>query len=454
MSLLMERDNQGRSSDRAITDNMAAYLQACLTNRYFMGSVLVARAGTVLLSAGYGMANLEHDVPNTPQTKFRLGSITKQFTAAAILQLQERGLLAVHAPISTYLPNYPNGNQITIHHLLNHTAGIPNFNDVDGFEETTKMNVSLDDLIARFNTKPLEFSPGERYCYTNSGYVVLTKIIETVSNRSYSDYLQHQILEPLEMVNSGYDRQEAILPHRASGYIFTGEAYQNADFVNMSWPSGAGGMYSTTEDLYKWERGLYTNAILTESSREMMFTPKVTILEGEDGKGAYHGYGGIICTHYGRTLSYHGGEINGFSTRIARYPDEQVSIIVLTNIESPTAPAPVVLIANALAAILFGEPYAAPKQRQAIELDSALYDTYVGQYELEPGWVMSVTKEANRIFTQWIGQNRVELFAESPTQFFAKVTDAPCTFVVNEAGKASHVILHQGGRDRVANRIG
>ncbi|MDM9381378.1 serine hydrolase [Chlorogloeopsis sp. ULAP01] len=448
-------DHQGKQSQfshQAVAKKMTAYLQACLANRYFMGSVLVASAGEVLLSKGYGMANLEHNVPNTPQTKFRLGSITKQFTATAILQLQEQGLLEVHDSISTYLPDYPNGEQITIHHLLNHTSGIPNYTEFSNFEQTKKIKVTLDDLIARFSSEPLEFTPGKRYQYTNSGYVVLTKIIEILSGKSYADYLQHHILEPLGMVNSGCDRQEMILPHRASGYIFTGEIYQNADFVDMSWPSGAGAMYSTIEDLYKWEQGLYTDAVLSEASREMMFTPKVTIRAAEDNKGYYHGYGGIICTHYERKLLYHGGGIDGFSTRIARYPDEQVSIIVLTNID-PAVATPVVAIANDLAAILFGEPYELPKQRQAIALDTAIYDAYVGRYELEPGWVMIVTKECDRIFAQWIGQERVELFPESSTKFFMKLIDAQRTFVVDETGKASHVILHQGGRERVAIRV-
>lgn len=228
------------------------------------------------------------------------------------------------------------------------------------------------------------------------------------------------------MLDSGYDRQEMILPNRASGYVFTGEAYQNAEFVDLSWPSGAGGMYSTIEDLHKWEQGLHSDTILSESSRAMMFTPKVMIRAAEENAGIFNSYGGIICTHYDRKLLYYGGGINGFSTRIARYPDEQVSIIVLNNVETPAAPLPVVLIANALAAILFDQPYELPRQRQAIVVNPAIYDAYVGQ---------------------------VELFAESPTQFFVKVTEAPCTFVVDETGKASHVILHQAGRDRTATRI-
>ena len=442
-----------KQTNQTVTDKLDAYLQACLTNRYFMGSVLVAYRGEVLLNQGYGMANLEHGVHNSPQTKFRLGSITKQFTATAILQLQDQGLLDLQAPISTYLPNYPVGEQITIHQLLNHTSGIAEFTELENFEQTTKIEVALNDLIARFSHEPLEFLPGERYRYTNSGYIVLTKIIETVSGYSYKDYLQHCIFEPLEMMDSGCDSHEVILPHRASGYIFTGEIYQNADFVDMSWTLGAGGMYSTTEDLYKWEQSLDTNVILSQLSRETMFSPQVTIRESEDGKNFYHGYGGIICTHYEKKLLYHGGGINGFSTRIARYPDEQVSIMILTNIEASVVPAPVVWIANDLAAILFGEAYSLPKQRQAVKIDPAIYDAYVGQYDLEPGWTMNIIKDSDRLFAQWVGQERMELFAESSTQFFAKITDAPCTFVLDETGKAINLILQQGGRDRVAKRI-
>ena len=397
---MSKQTDQISQNDRTIANTLDTYLQACLANRYFMGSVLVAHKDQVLLNKGYGMANLEHSVRNSPQTKFRLGSITKQFTAAAILQLQEQGLLNVGDSVSTYLPSYPKGKQITIHHLLNHTSGIPNFNELDNFEQTKKKSeFSLDDLIAYFSHELLEFTPGDCYRYTNSGYLVLTKIIETVSGYSYADYLQHLIFEPLGMNDSGYDRQEIIWPHRASGYVFTGETYQNADFVDMSWPSGAGGMYSTIEDFYKWEQSLYTDAILSKSSREMMFTPKVTIRETEDGKNFDHGYGGIICTHYERKLLYHGGGIDGFSTRIARYPNEQVSIIVFSNIEASVLPAPVVSIANDLAAILFAEPYNLPKQRQAVEIAPAIYDAYVGQYELEPEWIMNITKEDNRLFT-------------------------------------------------------
>jgi CubicO group peptidase (beta-lactamase class C family) len=197
---------QNKLDSQVAANAIDAYLKAYLETGYFMGTVLVARAGDVLLSNGYGLANLEHNVSNTPQTKFRLGSITKQFTATAILQLQEQGLLQVDAPIATYLPSYPNGEQITVHHLLNHTAGIPSYTSFPDYSQKMSIAMTLDELIAWFSDKPLEFTPGDRHNYSNSGYALLTKIIEAVSGQTYADYLQHHIFEPLEMTSSGYDR--------------------------------------------------------------------------------------------------------------------------------------------------------------------------------------------------------------------------------------------------------
>lgn len=437
---------------QVLANSIDAYLEAFLESGYFMGAVLVARAGDVLLSNGYGMANLEHKAPNTSQTKFRLGSITKQFTAAAILQLQEQGLLQVNAPISTYLPDYPNGEQITIHHLLNHTAGIPNYTSFPDFPQKTRTVMSLDELIAWFSDRPLEFTAGERHRYSNSGYVVLTKIIEVVSGQSYTDYLQHHIFEPLDMTSSGYDRSATILPHRASGYIFAGADYPNEDYLNaafldMSIPSGAGALYSTVEDLYKWEQALYTDAILSQHSRTAMFAPTI-VVDPEETQKTYYGYGWLIDTHEGRDRLFHDGGINGFSAILSRYPKEQITIIVLSNLET----APFDRIANDIAAILFGEPYELPKQQQAIEVDSAIYEAYVGDYELVPGISLRITTQSGRIFAQLPGQQRYEIFPESPTKFFWKIMDAQITFVVDRNGEVMSAIWHRGGRDTTAPR--
>jgi len=436
-----------QAGNQGITTEIAVYLQAHLETRFFIGSVLVARAGEVLLSQGYGMANLEHGVANTPQTKFRLGSVTKQFTAAAILQLQEQGLLNVNDPISTYLPDYPQAEQITLHHLLTHTAGVPNYTGFADYAQKKRTAMILDDVIAWFSNKPLEFTPGDRYCYSNSGYVVLTKLIEASSGQSYVDYLQHHIFEPLGMTDSGYDRPELILSHRASGYTSSPAGYHHADFLDMSIPLGAGALYSTVEDLYKWDQALYSHAILSESSRHSIFAPMARM--GEQESHVYYGYGWVIDRPNERDRVSHGGRIDGFTTSIARYPHEQVTIIVLSNLET----APVARISNDLAAILWDEPYEMPRQHRAIELNPAIYQAYVGDYEFAPEVILTVTSEAQRIFAQLTGQERLEIFPESATEFFLTVVDAQLTFEVDKTGKASHVILHQGGLDQTATRV-
>ncbi|VEP16852.1 Serine hydrolase [Hyella patelloides LEGE 07179] len=448
---------QNDSGDRSKMGEIEAYLQAYLETGYFMGSVLVGLGGEVLFSKGYGMANLEHNIPNILQTKFRLGSVTKQFTATAILKLQEQNLLDINNSIATYLPDYPCGEQITVHHLLNHTAGIPNYTNFDDFSTKKKLEIKLEDLIASFKYLPLEFTPGEMFSYSNSGYLVLSKIIETVSNQSYADYLQQYIFKPLGMKDSGYDCHETILLNRAAGYIFSGEEYQNADFLDMSFPSGAGALYSTVDDIYTWERSLYTDAILNQSSRDTMFASTIKVPTDEN-ELAYYGYGWFIDTQHNRRRISHGGGIDGFRTQFDRYPNEQIAIAILSNLQT----SPAGKIGRDLAAILWGESYELPQKRKAIEIDPTIYETYVGTYKFEPSsslppsvsdLIFTVTTKNRRIFTQLTGQEVVEIFPESPTKFFLKFVDAQLTFVTNKENKVSQVILHQNRKDTVLNRI-
>jgi CubicO group peptidase (beta-lactamase class C family) len=430
---------------------MATYLQAYLETGFFMGSVLVARADEVLLNQSYGSANLEHGVLNTPQTKFRIGSVTKPFTAIAILKLQEQGLLDVQDSISAYVPEYPKGNQISVHQLLTHTAGIPHFLGSPDAEQKKHLKVTLDELISWFSDKPLQFTPGDRYQYTNSGYILLAKIIEAASGRSYADYLRHQILEPAGLMDSGYDRDEFILPHRASGYVITETGYQNAPFLDMSQPSGAGAMYSTTEDFYKLDRVLYTEKMLDEHSRNTMFSPIARM--GSREPKEYYGYGWCIDTHFGRDRQMHYGAIPGFRAIISRYPSEQMVVIALSNVGDVS----IQRIANDLAAIAFGEPYKLPKSQQAIGIDPSIYEAYVGDYggayQFAPSVILTITTEGNRIFMQFTRQDRMEIFPASPTEFFLKVLDTELTFRFNNTGKATSVIVHQSGQDLVASRI-
>lgn len=419
------------------------YMQAQVKMNHFSGSILTARNGKVLFEKGYGLANIEWNILNTPKTKFRLGSITKQFTAMAIMQLQGKGLLNVQDPICKYLSNCPETWQaVKIHHLLTHTSGIPSFTEQPEYEKKMMMPCTKDEMLARFRDLPLEFQPGEKFKYDNSGYFLLGLIIEKVTKKTYGAVLQDQIFDPLEMKDSGYDFSRSILLQRASGYSMSDGKFANAAYLDMGQPYSAGALYSTVEDLLRWDQALYTEKLLPKKMMEALFTPF---------KENY-AYGWTVQapspdTFFRRLIS-HGGGINGFSTFISHYPDDHVTVIVLSNLES-TAAAP---ITKALSAILFGEKYELPRERVEAKVDPNIYDAYIGEYELAPDFILTVTREGSHLFTQATRQPKAEIYPESETNFFLKVVDAQVTFVKDASGKVTQLILHQGGADHPAKK--
>jgi len=416
------------------------YVAAQMKINQFSGAVLVAKDGTVLFSKGYGLANREFDLPNTPQTKFRLGSLTKQFTAAAILLLEERGKLSTNDPIGKYLDPCPEPwKPVTIHHLLTHTSGIPSYTDSPDYRKMMASPLSTAEMVARFSNKPLEFAVGERFKYSNSGYFLLGVIIEEVSGQSYEAFLRASVFAPLGMKDSGYDRFETILPRRATGYSFRSGGLGNSAYLDMGQPYAAGSLYSTTEDLLTWERALAARQLLSAASYEKMFQPF---------KGNY-AYGWTVATRFKRKHIGHGGGINGFSTMISRYPEENVCVIVLSNLESANAGR----ISRDLEAILFRENYEIPRERLVAKVDPAIYDAYVGRYELSPTFILTITRDGDRLLSQATNQPQVEIFPESETKFFLRVVDAQISFGQDQTGAVTHLILHQGGRDQTARKV-
>ena len=349
-----------------------AHVAAFAEQGRFMGSVLVAKGGKVLLSKGYGMANLEHDVANKPNTKFRLGSITKQFTAVAILQLQEQGKLSVQDSISKYIPNSPEAwTKVTIHHLLSHTGGVPSYTSTPDYVKHMREASKPLDFIERFKNKPLDFEPGSKHLYSNSGYYLLGVIIEQVSGKSYEAYLRTNVFDKADMQDSGYDWDMKILKNRAAGYQKGKDGFKNAEFLDMGQPFAAGSLYSTVEDLYRWDRALYTENILTHKSLEGAWTPVLN----------NYGYGWSVGKTAGehRTIS-HGGGINGFSTMMMRLPDDDAFIAVFANMETQDSGR----IANELARILFGQNVETPKVRKPVAVAPETLAKYAGKYQVGP----------------------------------------------------------------------
>ena len=417
------------------------YAQAAAKAEGFSGAVLVARDGKVLMSKGYGMADFEHDVPNTPETRFRLASLTKQFTAAAVLLLQERGRLSVQDSVCKHVAPCPEAWQpVTIHHLLSHTGGVPNFTSFPEYQKTKREPATVESLIARFRDRPLDFKPGEKYNYSNSGYVLLGHVVEKVSGKSYESFLRENIFEPLGMANTGYDHAAAIVKGRARGYAAgPGGAVVNAPHLDMSIPFAAGGLYSTVGDLLIWDQALYGEKLLKKSSLDAMFTAV-----RDD-----YGYGYRVNKLFNRRHTTHGGGIEGFSTSINRFPDDRVTVIVLGNNEAASSGR----VARDLAAVAFGEKYELPVVRAVVKVDPKIFDAYVGEYELEPGVVLNVTREGDRLLAQPKGGRQAELSPTSETNFFIKVVRADITFVKDPAGRVTHLVFNQGGRQVNAKKI-
>ncbi len=418
------------------------YMKAVLQVEGFSGTILIARDGKPIVSKGYGMANVELNVPNTPDKIFRLGSITKQFTGMAIAMLQERGKLKVNDPMCSYLADCPEAwKPITIKHLLNHTSGITNYTAFPDFAKTTVMPVTTAAMADRLRTEKLEFVPGERMSYSNSGYFLLGNIIEKVAGKSYEDFLQENIFTPLGMKQSGYDDPLRIIPNRAAGYQKREGKFLNASYTDMSVPYAAGSLYSTTGDLLIWDQALYTEKLVTKKTLDEIFTP----WQGEAG----YGYGWGIGKQFDRRQISHGGGIYGFATQIARYPDDRVTVVVLSNIQST----PAGQIARNLAAIVFGAAYETPKERKAISLDPKIMEKYVGEYQIGTNIIIAITLDNGNLMGQLGGQGKFALLPESETEFFSKDVNAQIVFVKDAAGVVTGFNLRQGGGNNPAKKI-
>src|SRR5215469_8796616 len=375
-----------------VDSRMDQVVQSYVSNKQFMGSVLVARGDQVLLSKGYGSANLEWQIPNTPSTKFRLGSVTKQFTAASILLLEERGKLKVEDPVKKYLPDAPAAwDKITIFHVLTHTAGIPNFTSFPDYKSSEPFSTTSEKLVARFRDKPLDFEPGERWSYSNSGYVLLGYLIERVSGQTYEKFVQDNIFTPLGMKDSGYDSNSSVIARRAAGYAPGPNGPVNSGFINMTIPFSAGALYSTTEDLLRWEQGLFGGKLLSPASLEKMTTPF---------KNEY-AFGLVVHTNKGRKIIDHNGGIEGFNTELAYYPEDKLTVAILGNLNGPVPEQ----IATTLASLAHGETVTLQSERKEITLDPKVLARYVGAYQMPGGpAVMLITLENSQLISQLTNQ--------------------------------------------------
>jgi CubicO group peptidase (beta-lactamase class C family) len=423
------------------------YMQASMKVDHFMGSVLIAQHGKLLFAQGYGMANVKLGIPNTPETEFWIGSITKQFTAMAILELQERGKLSVQDSVCKYVPDCPKDwGAITIYNLLTHTSGIPDFTSFPNYLKISAQPTTPAQLLALFENKPLEFKPGAKFRYSNSGYEVLGYLIQRISGETYQEFLQKNIFAPLGLKNTGYASSHPAGRNQAQGYIYSGTGYVPAPYVNMTVPFSAGALYSTVLDLYKWDRALEANALIPRKAMEEMLAPHVAM--GGPGN-AHYGFGWVISTEFGRKVISHEGGINGFTSFNSWFPDDHAYVIALDNVSSPEISA----VSHALTAILFGQHYETPREYKAITVRPDELEKFVGQYQLAPSFIITVRRKGDQLTAQATGQPAAPIYPESKTEFFYKVVEAQISFVRSANGQVTGLVLHQNGHDMPAKKI-
>jgi len=381
-------------------ERMQSDIELRVANQQFMGTVLVAKGDRLLINRGYGCADLEWNTPNTPDTRFPIGSVTKQFTAASILLLQERGKLRVEAPLKTYLPDTPPvWSDVTIFNLLTHTSGIPDFIRLADFRNFLTLPLLPEQLIAKIRGKPLDFAPGSDRTYSNSGYLLLGLVIEKLSGESYARFVKENLLDPAGMRDSGYDTHAAVIHHRASGYTRAPDGFENAPYVDMSIPFAAGGLYSTTGDLLRWEQALFGGKILSRASLEQMTTPF---------KQNY-GFGVVIRQLEGDKIVDHSGSLYGFNSELIHGARDNLVVVVLSNVSGPMADQ----LADDLFKVAHGDQVELTSDRKVIHLAAATLERYEGYYEFPDGDVTRVWRDGGRFLTQLQAEPAVEFFAQS-----------------------------------------
>jgi CubicO group peptidase (beta-lactamase class C family) len=411
---------QAFSQDKELTSKFEQYIRPYVESNNFSGRILISRKGKTLFNEAYGFANLEFKVPNELNTVFHIASISKTFTAAAILLLEQRSLLTTEDILSKYIPDYPSGNRITIHQLLSHTSGITDINDLPEYDIASLQPQTPETLVALFKNKPLEFQPGEKYLYTSSNYTVLAFIIEQVSGMKYGDFLTENIFKPLGMAQTyHHGNMTQIINKMAEGYSTDGNfGLQKSPYLDWSSKTGGGSLATTADDLAKWNTALFGTAILSDKSKNKMFT-----------NYAEAGYGWYLGKQFDKNYIFMNGRSPGFCAHMGRYPEAEIFIIVLSNtyVYAPRQ------IATDLAGILFNQPVEIPALERKVTDEESRQLT--GKYEFEndfyrPNFMLEVTAHEGKLFS-----NYGELIPDKPLQFFQRSYWLKVSFTKNAEGK-------------------
>lgn len=413
-------------------------------------AVLIARDGKVAYQGAFGMADIEQKTPATIDTVFRIGSVSKQFTASAILHLADQGKLSLTDPLSKFFPDFPNGASIPLHQLLTHTSGIHSYTSKPDFLSRVTRPIDPAALIEYFRDDPPDFAPGTRFQYNNSAYFLAGEIVAKASGKSLGAYLQEAFFTPLGMKSTGVFVNATPPAGVAKGYSFADGKLVPALDWDMSWAGGAGALYSTIGDLMRWNEALYGGKLLKAESLKAQTTPVVLPPEVDH---MHYGYGLMISVQGRLPVFSHGGGLNGWSSDLLWFPEQRCTVAVLANGLPPKPGLEPAALSRALAAEFLAEDMRnAPPLTEAQGIDPTGFAALAGRYDYKTA-VMTVTVEEDCLFAQVSGQPKHRLFAKSPTVFFWKVTDAQVEFIRNEQGDVVAAVHSQGGNTFRAARL-
>ncbi len=407
----------------------------------FNGTAFVSSKGQTILHKGYGYSNIDMKELNDTQTLFQIGSITKQFTTTIILKLFEMNKLKLTDKLTKYFPGYPNGDKITIHHLMSHTSGIFNYTNDVAFMTQHAHEPTIEKVVVDLLKKrPLDFAPGTNWNYSNSGYMLLGYIIQKVTKKPYETVVRDYIFKPLQMTNSGFDFMHSTNVHKAIGYsAISEESNSIAKLVDSSVSYAAGSIYTAPVDLYKWHRAILQNKIIKRATIEKAFT----VVKNK------YGYGWMIDSLDQKQITKHSGGIDGFNAYFARLEADDVCVVLLNNMGNPR----LAEINQNILSLLYDKPYKVPVIKTEIKVSEEILQKYVGTYELMPQFQIVVTLENGKLFGAATGQGKFELFAQKENYFFLKAIEAEVEFVSNTKGEVESLILYQGGRKTPAKKM-
>jgi CubicO group peptidase (beta-lactamase class C family) len=417
------------------------------------GSVLVSQNGKILYKHGYGMADIGYSIPVSTLTKFRIGSITKQFIATAILKLQEEGKISVTDKLSKFIPDFPRGNEVTIHHLLTHTSGIHSFTNRADFLKYAASQVSSAEMIDTIKAGKYDFNPGDNFMYNNSGYFILGYIIEKITGKTFGVYLNENFFIPLGMKNTGVHNSQLILENEATGYAMNNGTFEKALNWDMSRAGGAGSLYSTVEDLCLWNEAVFNGKLLSEKSLKSAFTI-VTLNNGKKPVEMDYGYGWVTSDLRQLKFINHGGGLHGFLSYLTRQPDEKLTVAVLTNCTPAQENMGPEQVGNNIAEYILWQKMS---KQQSYVSDTSMspeeLKKYEGRYDYGNAAVLVVSSEKDKLFAQMTGQPRFQIFPKGNDEFYWKIVEARIKFNKNEKGEITGGIHYQGGRDLEVKKL-